>query len=197
TPPTPRPHPPPPPEASPSRRRRRSTFADEYFNPEAEDYHFDPRDRPRWNMVQWGVTLVLLPLILYMGTYALAFSSLFVGMGTGLALGGAVLISGIMAVVCDVLRLVGYALCLNTPGKFNNRLWVIIALIRSVSAGVVLVVPIAIAEAVDEPAVILGLYGGGMTVAMCGWGAYLMYLEGVAEMFNERGIADSVSAIIK
>src|SRR5262249_20655532 len=58
TPPTPRPHPPPPPEASPSRRRRRSTFADEYFNPEAEDYHFDPRDRPRWNMVQWGVTLV-------------------------------------------------------------------------------------------------------------------------------------------
>src|SRR5204862_8159845 len=90
----------------PSRQRRRGwTYADEYFDPEANDYHFDPRDRPRWNLVQWGVTLVLLPLILYLASYALAFSTLFVGMGTGLALGGAVPISGVMAVACDVLRL--------------------------------------------------------------------------------------------
>src|SRR5260370_22487590 len=35
--------------------------------------------------------LVLLPLILYMAAFGLSFSTLFVGMGSGLELGGAVL----------------------------------------------------------------------------------------------------------
>jgi hypothetical protein len=196
--------PPPPPVVAPPvkrrRRRRRRDYPEDWCDipdPDFVDYNFDPRDRPRWNMVQWGITLVLLPLLLFFATFGLSFSSLFVGMGSGLEFGGAMLVSGVMAVACDVLRLVGYGLCLNVPGKSSNRLWVMIALILSLSSGVVLVIPIAVAEVIGEPAVILGLFGGGIVVAMCAWGAYLMFLEGVAEMFNERGIADSVSALIK
>src|SRR5262245_19871858 len=157
--------PPPPPEPVLPRRRRR-TYAEEYFNPEADDYHFDPRDRYRWNMVQWGVTLVVLPLVLSMVALVILFFSLFVGLGSELSL-GAILIAGIIALGCDVFRLAGYALCMSTPGTAGNRLWVIIALILALSSGVVLVIPITIAGALGAPAVIVGFYGTGMTVAMC------------------------------
>ena len=48
-----------------------------------------------------------------------------------------------------------------------------------------------------HPYVLVLLVGVEMMIAFSSWMSYLMFLERVAEVFNERGIADSVNSTIK
>lgn len=167
---------------------------------QALGYHSwgEPRYRSAWTLVYWGLTLVLFSILLYGGGAALGFVSLaFVsGSSEGIAALGMIGIAFILIVVTDVVRLAGFALCLGVPGKTSARsyLWIAIGMsLASLGTGLFRVIVSFL-----EPflaANIVAVVGVG--IGFMSFVSFLVFMETVAEMHGERGIADSVAGLIK
>lgn len=157
----------------------------------------EPRYRQGWNMVYWGLTLVLFSLLLYVAGTALAFVSLMLLAGSpDMSALGMLGIAFMLVVMTDFLRLAGYGMCLGVPGDTSakNYVWIAIGMsVASMLGGVFRVI-----VSFMEPFLAAHIVGAvSFAVGFMSFISFLMFMETVADMNNERGIADSVSAVIK
>jgi hypothetical protein len=157
----------------------------------------EARYRQPWNMVYWGLTLVLFSILLYAAGAGLMFVSLLFAAGTADASAlGMIGIGFMLVVVTDFLRLAGYGMCLSVPGKTSARSYVWIAIgmsIASMAGGLFRVV-----VSFMDPFLAAHIVGAiSLAVGFMSFMSFLMFLETIADMNHERGIADSVSSLIK
>ncbi|HEV3143213.1 MAG TPA: hypothetical protein VGZ47_04940 [Gemmataceae bacterium] len=197
----------PPPEPARKRRRSERDPADIFSEDYDEDndplallvgQSFDsPEKRRKLTLVYWGLSLVLLSIFLFMGFWALAFVGFLIMLGSGLEEGlGYLGIAIILGLATDSCRIVGYGLCLAMPGKGMSKSWAFIALVMSIGSVCVATFQFfaGMIEAVVLPQVLVIL---AILLGTMSWISFLLFLESVADVMGERGIADSVSATIK
>jgi len=198
-----------PPKETVRKRRKSEVDPTDIF---AEDYdedndpltiltggpNFDSAEKRRkLTLVYWGLTLVLLSIFLFVGALGLAFLGFLTMLGTGVEEGVAFLgIGMIVALATDSCRIVGYGLCIAMPGRGSAKSWAFIALALSLGSVCLLTFQFfaAMIEAQFLPFVIAIV---ALLLAIMSWVSFLIFLETVADVMGERGIADSVSATIK
>src|SRR5262245_2791434 len=199
------------PAAEPGQRRAQRTrggYTDaEYAAGEYDDlvfeegkYVYHPVDAGKWKMVYWGITLVLLAILVYVcGGILLFFGLAFMAAGGAKDEGGLILLAvgfGLLA-ASDILRLVGYGLCIGVPPETMARGWTIMALGMSIFSAIPAGFAVALQSIISDPFIVRGVGGFALIMGMSSWASFLMFMERVCDVFSERGIADSVNAVIK
>ena len=188
---------------------RSGSYRDEEFprGPTPEEwngqYVYYPEERSSWRQVHLGITLVLVAILVYLVNLALTFIAFSIS-ASG-ALGGEsslMPIGSVCGLATRLLTLIGYGLCISVPERTMARSWAIIALALNLTSllPALLTLPVMLGTELDflafiagHPYVLVLLVGVEMMIAFSSWMSYLMFLERVAEVFNERGIADSVN----
>ena len=170
-------------------------------------YVYHPEDAPGWNLTKWGITLILVAIIMRFGAMAFSFFAFTVAAATSLSGEGSLMpLSNLVGLGADALTLVGTCLCINVPRQTGARSWVIMSLALSVAslAPALFLLPLTLGMDLElvqvmlhNPWVLVLLVGIGLMVAFGSFMSFLMFLERVAEVFNERGIGDSVNATLK
>ncbi|HLW66938.1 MAG TPA: hypothetical protein VKS79_16605 [Gemmataceae bacterium] len=198
-----------PPKEAPRKRRKTEVDPADFF---AEDYdeendpltiltggpNFDsPEKRRKLTLVYWGLTLVLLSIFLFVGALGLAFMGFLTMLSSGIEEGiGLLGIGMIVALATDSCRIVGYGLCIAMPGRSSAKSWAFIAL--ALSLGSVCLQTFQFFAAMIEPNFLpFIIIIVSFLLAIMSWISFLLFLETVADVIGERGIADSVSATIK
>src|SRR5207244_10480592 len=116
------------PDELPKSKRRRSgreRYEDLYDERDYQDvaraagaYVYDPRDLPGWRMAQWGLTLVLLCLVMHLGGVVTMFVAVAIMGASGEGLAGGLGLFGLgflFLLGSGVLQLVGFGLSLGVP----------------------------------------------------------------------------------
>lgn len=189
----------------PAKRPRRDDIADndDYDDEEMEillggrDWG-EPRYRKAWNTIYWGLTLVLFSVLLYGGGMVMAFIAVFMVAGSdgGLEALGILGIAFMLLVAADFVRLPGYGMCLMVPGKTSARSYVWIAIGMAVASTLCGVFRVIVSFM--DPFLAAHIVGAvGTAVGFLGLISYMMFMETIADMNKERGIADSVAGLIK
>lgn len=162
-------------------------------------YVYYHADESSWKLVHWGITLVLFAILLYAGGTVLMFIALaFSVAGGAVEEGIGILFIGFsLMLFTDLLRMIGYGLCINVPARTGARGWAIMALSMAIFSSIPMAIPLILASVIADALVLRGVAGLGVVMALASWASFLMFMERVAETFDERGIADSISAIIK
>jgi hypothetical protein len=192
------------------RRPARPYRGDEDYYDEDEEYEklgagygkyvFHPMDAGRWRLVYWGLSLVLFAILLYAAGSVLLFIALAFSIAGGAAAEGGfgiLLIGFALAAATDVLRLVGYGLSINAPPRTMARGWAFMALGLALLSIIPAAIPLLLASVIENPFVLRVVAGIAIIMGLSSWGSYLMFMERICDCFDERGIADSVNAIIK
>jgi len=177
----------------------------DYQRADTGNYVYYPEDAPGWRLTKWGITLILLAIVLRFAAMAFAFFA-FILAAAAPGESSLLPLSNLVGFAADALTLIGTCLCLNVPRQTGARSWVIMSLCLSVAAlfPALFILPLALGMEMEfvvflfhNPVVLIFIVGAGIMLAFGGFMCYLMFLERVAEVFNERGIEDSINGTIK